>query len=121
LPLFNKKLEDCENNFDKWICVLKDMDILERLPFPLKGEIFKKLAMITDVASLSKEERVEYDRAMKELRDTELVLESTRLDAYNDGRTKEKLAIAKSMKMNGASIDFIQKCTGLSKEEIENL
>jgi predicted transposase/invertase (TIGR01784 family) len=121
LPLFNKKLEDCENNFDKWICVLKDMDILERLPFPLKGEIFKKLAMITDVASLSKEERVEYDRAMKELRDTELVLESTRLDAYNDGRTKEKLAIAKSLKMNGISIDIIQKSTGLSKEEIENL
>jgi predicted transposase YdaD len=77
--------------------------------------------MITDVASLSKEERVEYDRAMKEFRDTELVMESIRLDAYNDGRATERLSIAKSMKMNGVSIDFIQKCTGLSKEEIENL
>jgi predicted transposase YdaD len=90
---------------------------LSCLPFPLKGEIFKKLAMITDVASLSKEERVEYDRAMKELRDTELVMEST----FNDGRATERISIAKSMKMNGISIDFIQKCTGLSKEEIENL
>jgi predicted transposase/invertase (TIGR01784 family) len=125
LPLFNKTLEDCENNFDKWICVLKDMDILERLPFPLKGEIFKKLAMITDVASLSKEERVEYDLAMKELRDTELVLESTRQDAYDDGfgdgRSKEKLANAKNMKENGISTELIQKCTGLSLEEIEKL
>jgi predicted transposase/invertase (TIGR01784 family) len=113
LPLFNKTLEDCENNFDKWICVLKDMDILERLPFPLKGEIFKKLAMITDVASLSKEERVEYDRAMKELRDTELVIESAKQDGI--------LLTAKNMKDNGISTELIQKCTGLPIEEIEKL
>jgi hypothetical protein len=89
------------------------MDISERLPFPLKGEIFKKLAMITDVASLTKEERVEYDRAMKELRDTELVIESAKQDGI--------LLTAKNMKNNGISTELIQKCTGLSIEEIEKL
>jgi predicted transposase/invertase (TIGR01784 family) len=93
--------------------------------------------MITDVASLSKEERVEYDRAMKELRDTELVIESTRQDAYDDGfgkgygkgvdkgvdmgRSKEKLANAKRMKLKGYPLEDIQDITGLSIEEIEKL
>jgi hypothetical protein len=45
------------------------------------------------------------------------VLEST----FNDGRATERISIAKSLKMNGISIDVIQKSTGLSKEEIENL
>jgi predicted transposase/invertase (TIGR01784 family) len=64
---------------------------------------------------------VEYDRAMKELRDTELVIESAKEDAYNDGRSKEKLANAKGMKLKGYPLRDIQEITGLSIEEIEKL
>ena len=33
LPLFDKKVEECETDFDKWIYVLKHMATLERIPF----------------------------------------------------------------------------------------
>ena len=41
--------------------------------------------------------------------------------AWNDGREKEKLQIAKKMKSAGASMELISKSTGLSKQEIEKL
>ena len=37
------------------------------------------------------------------------------------GMAEEKMTIAKSMKLEGISVDIICKCTGLSIEEIENL
>lgn len=41
--------------------------------------------------------------------------------AKTKGMAEEKMAIAKSMKLEGISVDIICKCTGLSIEEIENL
>lgn len=33
LPFFDKSEEECETGFEKWIYVLKYMEVLERLPF----------------------------------------------------------------------------------------
>ena len=38
-----------------------------------------------------------------------------------EGRNERSLEIARAMKANGAEIDFIAKCTGLSREEIQAL
>jgi predicted transposase YdaD len=109
------------------------MDILERLPFPLQGEIFKKLAKITDVTSLSKEERREYDRAMREYWNTALVINSAKLDGHDEGfvegreegieigSTRRNLELAKIMKQTGSTNEYIHLCTGLPLEEIEKL
>lgn len=54
LPLFDKKVEECETDFDKWIYVLKHMATLERIPFATLKKIFKRLADIADSRCLSK-------------------------------------------------------------------
>lgn len=54
LPLFDKKVEECETDFDKWIYVLKHMATLERIPFATQKKIFKRLADIADSRCLSK-------------------------------------------------------------------
>ena len=65
LPLFDKKVEECETDFDKWIYVLKHMATLERIPFATQKKIFKRLADIADSRCLSKEEMEKYEESQR--------------------------------------------------------
>lgn len=76
LPLFTKDVDECENDFERWIYVLKNMEALNRLPFADKSAVFKRLAEITDLASLSREERIIYDESLRKYRDTIGVMET---------------------------------------------
>ena len=48
-------------------------------------------------------------------------LKEGRESGLKEGQESEQLKIAKKMKDNGQSMDFIQEMTGLSMEEIEQL
>ena len=65
LPFFDKSEEECETGFEKWIYVLKYMEVLERLPFTAQKKIFNHLAKLADVRCLSSEEQ---EKSMKVLR-----------------------------------------------------
>ena len=65
LPLFKKSEKQCESDFEKWIYVLKHMEVLERMPFTAQKKIFERLAEIADSSCLSKEEREKYDESQK--------------------------------------------------------
>ena len=69
LPEFNKEENECENDFQRWIYILKHMDTLQRLPFQAQNAVFKKLESIANLASLSRKERRKYDSAIKAYRD----------------------------------------------------
>ena len=97
--------------------VLKHMETLQRLPFKARKAVFKKLEEITDIASLSKEERMKYDESIKVYRDN-LV---TRAAAIEEGKKEANIETARNMKADGLPIDLIVKYTGLTAEEIEAL
>lgn len=69
LPLFNKKEEECENDFERWIYVLKNMNTLQSMPFMAENPVFEKLSEIADYSTLTKEERSKYDESLKDFRD----------------------------------------------------
>ena len=50
LPGFNKTEEECENDFERWIYVLKNMDIMKRMPFKAKKAVFDRLEQIASKA-----------------------------------------------------------------------
>lgn len=54
LPFFEKTETECETDFERWIFVLKNMNTFERMPFLAKNAVFKKLAEISDLRTLSK-------------------------------------------------------------------
>ena len=58
-----------------------------------------------------------YDKGAK----TEWLLEDMRLTGRNEGKTEEKLEIAKNMLQDTDDYGLISKYTGLSIEEIEGL
>ena len=49
-----KEPDECENDFERWIYLLKHMDTLERMPFKARKAVFDKLLEVADVANLSK-------------------------------------------------------------------
>ena len=105
------------------------MDTIKRLPWAAQSSVFQKLAEIADVSSLTKEERLHYDEALRKYRDTLCVLEGAeqrglkrgREEGRAEGRTEERIEIARHMKADGMSIELIQTYSGLSPEEIAKL
>lgn len=149
LPSFDKQEEECSTDFERWIYVLKNMETLNRLPFKARKSVFEKLEAIVDIASLSKEEREKYDESIKVYRDNlatvayaeefgvakgvaeglakgleqglakglEQGLTQGRTQGLEQGRT----LVARNLKGMGMDVAVIQKATGLTVEEIEEL
>jgi hypothetical protein len=53
LPLFKKEPDECENVFDRFIYVLKHMDILERMPWAAQNSVFQKLRICWSVKKIT--------------------------------------------------------------------
>ena len=125
LPLFKKEADECENQVERWIYLLKNMETLNRLPWAAQSAVFKKLESIADVGGMTRAERLQYDEALKKYRDTISVFEGVRLEGRMEGnaegRLEEKIAIARNLKSMGMSISDVSKATGLSEEGIKVL
>ena len=136
LPSFQKDEEGCENDFERWIYVLKNMETLQRLPFKAKKAVFNKLEEIVDIASLSKAERMKYDESIKIYRDNLAIMsfereqgrEQGRKEGWEqgleegreEGRKEEKLKIARKLKEMGMEAEDIAQATGLTVEEVND-
>ena len=125
LPSFKKEEEECDNDFERWIYVLKNMETLNRLPFKAQKSVFKKLEQIVDIASMSKADRIKYDESIKKYRDTLAVMSGQWLEGKAEGKAEglqEGIAkVAKNMKAMKMSDKQIAAATGLSEETIKSL
>ena len=133
LPSFTKEEAECENDFERWIYVLKNMETLQRLPFKARNAVFQKLEEIVDIASLTREERMMYDESLKVYRDNLAVqefsiregmekgMEKGLKEGMKKGKAERSVEIARSLKAEGIPAGIIAKTTGLSPEEIGNL
>jgi len=87
LPFFKKEAEECDNDFEKWIYVLKHMATLERIPFETQKKIFKRLAEVADSRCLSKEEMEKYEESQRQVTNYNLGMYS----AWQEGNQKGKM------------------------------
>ena len=94
---------------------------LQNRPKVLQEKIFLKLFEVAEIASFSAEEKVQYEESLKYYRDLKNVVDTSREEGREEGREEEKIQIARSLKLQGVSIDVIIKGTGLSKSDIEEL
>ena len=101
------------------------MDKLERMPFKAQKQLFEKLEKIAGVANLTREERQEYDEALKVYRDCKNIVDYAEEKGEIRGEIKGEIKgikrTAKKMKESGSSLEYIMECTGLSEEDIRNL
>ena len=145
LPYFNKEADECENDFERWIYVLKNMETINRLPWTAKSAVFKRLEEIAEVRALTKEEQMQYDHALKVYRDNyntfqgaieegmkegrekglkegrEEGIKEGREEGREEGRADKTKEVAQNMKKMGMSIEQIAQACGISVEEAEKL
>ena len=133
----DKKAEECESDFDKWIYVLKHMEALERMPFTAQKKIFKRLAELADSRCLSQEEQEKYDESLKAADDYYGVLMSYYMNGIDEGVAKgeargiakgeargsyhKSLDIAKKMLLKDMDDESIMELTGLTQEQLHQL
>lgn len=129
MPFFTKEEDECETPFEMWLYVLKNMDKLDRMPFKAQKQLFEKLEKIAGITNLTREERLEYDEALKVYRDYHNIMdyaeEKGRDEGLAEGIMKGEIKgikrTAKNFKEEGIPLHIIKKCTGLSEEEINSL
>lgn len=117
LPEFKKEADDCENYFERWIYVLKNMEILNRMPWAAQYAAFQRLSQICETAALTPQERSQYEESIKVYRDNLAIAERAEEEGVEKGIEK----VAKSMKDEGLPMEFIAKHTGLTNEQIAAL
>ena len=132
MPKFNKKVDELDGTFDKWLYVLKNLATMNR-PAELKDRIFKKLFREAEIAAYTPEEYAAYEESLKVYRDNKNTSDYAVYEAevngiakgFSKGRAEgelqAKLALARSMKADNMPVEAIAKYTGLSLTEINNL
>ena len=95
------------------------------MPTAAKNAVFKRLEEISDLSSLTYHERMKYDRALKQFRDTYAVTEYAKKEGREkgiaEGRAEREREIARNLKDKCVPLETIATSTGLSIEEIEKL
>ena len=120
-----KEADECENQVERWIYLLKNMETLNRLPWAAQSAVFKKLESIADVGGMTRAERLQYDEALKKYRDTISVFEGVRMEGRVEGRVEgrenEKKATIQRLLASGASVDIIAIATGMTEADVKLL
>ena len=149
LPSFAKEEDECMNDFERWIYVLKNMDTLKRMPFRARKSVFEKLEEVVTLSSLTRAEREKYDESLKTYRDRLAEMAFAQQEGREKGRAeglaegmekglaegmekglaegmekgyeKAQLKNARGMKAAGISPELIAQITGLTPEAIAEL
>lgn len=93
------------------------MDILPRNPFAPNGVVFKRLGETSNLTELTREERMKYDTAIRQYRDTLNMFK----DEKKRGRVEAMLSVVRNMKAAGLGVGVIQQVTGLPPEVIDRM
>ena len=122
MPCFTKEADACENHFERWIYILKNMEILDRMLWAAQNAVFQRLAEVAEVSKLSKEERLEYDHALKRYRDTLNAMTGAEQKGRAEGIEQGKLDTARKLKsMNVMTVEQIAEATGVDLETVNSL
>jgi len=136
-----RSLEECKESYENLLFLLVTMkegmktieDILTDIEAETCSEevkaMLRRVAQTADKASLSPEDRVAYDYALKRYRDYYAGMKTAEEKGYDrgkeegqeEGRKNTQREIAKAMKDQGMALSVIEEITKLSPEEIETL
>ncbi len=126
LPFFEKEEHECENMDDKWIYNIKNMGIRQEVAFKSNSDIFKRLAEVANVATLTPEQRYHYEADVKNARDTLNQIRGAfqdgeqkgRQEGIAEGRAEERQESIRIMLSLGISAEVIAAKYDVTPEEL---
>ena len=129
MPKFNKREEELETMFEKWLFALRNLSRLLERPKALQERIFTRLFEQAEIAKLNPQELRDYEESMKVYRDLFSVVNTAerkgiakgRAEGRAEGILENQKENARKMLADGMDITLISKYTGLDVEEILQL
>ena len=140
LPKIDHVKLDLNTPLGRWFHALNSLYYYDRKPRNLKEPVFDKLFRQAELAKLTPEEDLAYERSMKVYLDTYNQIEGGRILGHQDGlvegkeiglaegkklglaegEMKTRRETAKKMRSLGIDLETIQQVTGLPEEEIQD-
>jgi len=117
MPKFNKKIDELETRFEKWLFVLKNLHKLDRVPERLKENVFLKLFETAEISKFTQQEYQDYEDSLKYYRDLKNSLDT----AKEEGKIEGKIEDAIKMLEKESDISLISEIRGLTEKEINDL
>jgi len=130
LRRFDKELQDCSDDLEKMLYVIKNGWRLQNQPKELQDEIFRRLLEACDIPRFSEVKRNKYDKDMydERRRNGELAaareigmkegMEKGREEGREEGRDAKALEIAMALKAKGMSAAEIAAIVGIPEDRI---
>ena len=125
MPKFNKKVEELETRFEKWLYVIRNLNKLDRVPDKLREKIFEKLFEAAEISKFTIAQAQSYEDSLKHYRDLKNSLDTAREEGFTEGEEKGKregkLEVARKLIKKGLPIKDISELTGLTENEINQI
>lgn len=144
LNAMNKLEGECDNDFERWIYILKNMESLKEIPYKEVNDLWADFEVVADVGSMTKDEQRIYESSLNSYRVLMSAFEKSvedgraeglaeglaegraegRAEGLAEGRAegekKAKTDMARKMLASGMDKRTIAEFTGLSEKDIEN-
>ncbi len=121
MPKFRKLEQELENEFDKWLYFIKNLENFKHIPEKLKNRIFEKTFRTAEIAQFVPAQMDAYQNSLKYYRDMKNVVETSFFEGLLEGKMEGKQEIALNLLAMGLSVFPVVQATGLSESEIEKL
>ena len=133
MPKFNLRLSECDTLYKKFLFVLNNIEIMERLPKELNEQIFQKLKSIVEIERMTPDERLAYELSLSTERDLYACMETKYEEGLEkgiekgiekgkaEGLTEGIKSVAVRLKHLGMDLPSITNATGLTEAEIQAL
>ena len=133
IPKFDKKEDELESMYDKWMFVLKNLSSLMSRPASLQERVFTRLFEQAEISKFNPQELKMYEDSMNAYRDIINAIRTAEKKKFAEGEAEgmakgmakgraEGLAdVAKAMLEKHMDIGMIAELTGMSADEIQKL
>ena len=133
LPKIDRMKLDLSTPLGRWFHALNSLYYYDRKPQELNESVFDKLFHQAELAQLTPDQDLAYERSMKVYLDTINQIEGGRILGHQEGlaegkelglaegEAKAKKETARKMKAMGLDVETIVEVTGLSLSEVEQI
>ena len=125
LRRFGKSLEECKDDLEKMLYIIRNGWSLQNQPAELQNEIFTRLFAACDIPRFDEAKRIQYEKDMFDERryngEINTARREGRTEGLEEGRVEGRVEVAMNMLAMSIDMETISKATGLSIEEIKHL